>query len=239
MSPVDHTRQDDLLSDDVYRRLKDYILRDVIRPPDRLQIGQLSRHFGTSITPIREALIRLAAEHIIDPKPGRGFFYKEFIPSEQNKLHELLFCLLKYAVESRGRKPFRLLPEVTELPEIDYGQGDPVAAGLLAAAIAREKLYEQLVEPLGNEHFTELVGNLCERTRISRILWLEQRANSTVATEELDDWIRLFQTGENQEALAKLQKRFQAKTHKMYALANTRQHRIYEAYPLLRPGSGR
>lgn len=239
MSPVDHPRQDDSLSDDVYRRLKDYILCDVIRPPDRLQIGQLSRHFGTSITPIREALIRLAAEHIVTPKPGRGFFYKEFIPSEQNKLHELLFCLLKYAIESRGRKPFQLLPDQTKLPKVDNGQADPVAAGILAAAVAREKVYEQLVAPLSNDPFTEVVRNLCERTRVSRILWLELRADSAPAAEELDDWNKLLQAGENQEALDTLQKRFKAKTHNMYALANAWQQRIYEAYPLLRPGSAR
>jgi DNA-binding GntR family transcriptional regulator len=239
MSPADHDQQEDLLSDDVYRRLKDYILCDVIRPPERLQIGQLSRHFGMSITPIREALIRLAAEHIIDPKPGRGFFYKEFIPNEQNKIHELLFCLLKYAVESRGRKPFQLLPDAAKLAKIDIGQTDRTVPGLLAAAVAREKLYEQLVAPLGNDQFAEMVRNLCERTRISRILWLDQQANSDLAADDLDDWIKLFQAGKNQEALEKLHKRFQAKTHKMHALASARQHRIYEAYPLLRPGSGR
>ncbi|WP_088348155.1 MULTISPECIES: GntR family transcriptional regulator [Rhodomicrobium] len=237
MSPVDHAQQDDLLSDDVYRRLKDYILCDVIRPPERLQIGQLSRHFGMSITPIREALIRLAAEHLIDPKPGRGFFYKEFIPTEQNKILELLFCLLKCAVETRSRKPFQFPAELTAPPLNGNGHTERLSPGL-AAAIAREKLYRHLVLPLGNDQFTELVGNLCERTRISRILWLEC-ADSDLAAEELDDWVRLFQAGENQAALEKLQKRFQAKTHKMHALASTRQHKIYEAYPLLRPGSSR
>ena len=239
MSPVDHPRQDDLLSDDVYRRLKDYILCDVIRPPDRLKIGQLSRHFGTSITPIREALIRLAAEHIVDLKPGRGFFCKEFIPSEQNKLHEILFCLLKYAIESRGQKPFQLLPDQAKRPNIDNRQADTVAAGILAAAVARERIYQQLVMPLGNDPFTEAVRNLSERTRISRILWLERRADSALAAEELDDWTKLFQAGENQEALDALRKRFKAKANNMHALADARQQRIYEAYPLLRPGSAR
>ena len=236
MHPVDRAHQEDLLSDDVYRRLKEYILCDVLRPPERLQIGQLSRHFGMSITPIREALIRLAAEHIIDPKPGRGFFYKEFIPAEQNKIHELLFCLLKYAVESRGRKPFRLAPDPPANAKVKNEQHDSIGPAL-AAAIAREKLYEQLVAPLGNDQYTEMVGNLCERTRVSRILWLGQPPDD--ADDQGEDWVTLFQLGKNQEGLEMLRKRFQAKAHKMHALANARQHRIYEAYPLLRPGSGR
>ena len=231
MSPVDPAHQEDLLSDDVYRRLKDFILCDVFRPPERLQIGQLSRHFGMSITPIREALIRLAAEHIIDPKPGRGFFYKEFIPNEQNRLHELLFCLLKFAVESRSGRAFQLALDPVTPSALGNGQAD--------AAIAREKLYEQLVTPLGNIQCTEIVGNLCERTRISRILWLEEPVDRAIVPEDPDDWINLFQLGKNQEALDQLRKRFQAKAYKMHALANARQHRIYQAFPLLRPGLAR
>ena len=239
MSPGDQTHRDDLLSDDIYRRLKEYILCDVIRPPERLQIGQLSRHFGVSITPVREALIRLAAENIIDSNPGRGFFYKEFIPSEQIKIHELLFCLLKYAVENRGHEPFQLSQDLAKSSKFDNGQAERVTAELVATAIAREKLYEQLAAPLGNRQLTELIGNLCERTRISRILWFEYFQDNSPAAEEPDDWIRLFQAGKNHDALNKLQKRFEAKAHEMNALAQTRQRRIYEAYPMLRPGSVR
>lgn len=238
MSPGDQTHRDDLLSDDIYRRLKEYILCDVIRPPERLQIGQLSRHFGVSITPVREALIRLAAENIIDSNPGRGFSYKEFIPGEQIKLHELLFCLLKYAVESCGHEPFQLSQDLAS-SKVDNGRAERGIAELVAAAITREKFYEQLAAPLGNHQLTELIGNLCERTRISRILWFEHCRDNSPAAEEPDDWIRLFQAGKNHDALAKLQKRFQAKAHAMNALAQTRQQRIYEAYPMLRPGSAR
>lgn len=234
MSHVDRGHQEASLSDDVYQHLKEHILNDVVRPPDRLQIGQLSRHFGVSITPIREALIRLAAEHIVDSKPGRGFFYQEFSPGDQVKIHELLFCILRYTVEKRGRRPFEL--------DADPAASDPdgpAASTVLAAALARERLYIQLAMSLGNIQCTWLVGNLCERTRISRILWLEPRVEGCVAAEELDGLIALFKAGENQEALGQLQERFQAKTLKIHALANARQHRIYNAFPLLRPGSMR
>jgi DNA-binding GntR family transcriptional regulator len=236
MRPEDHTHQEELLSDDVYRRLKAFLLSDVFRPPERLQIGQLSRHFGTSITPIREALIRLAAEHIIDAKPGRGFFYKDFSPSEQIKLHDLLFCLLKHAVESRGQKPFHLTPALAHATTDENEEPERTSPGT-AAAVAREHLYRQLVLPLGNEHCSEMVGNLCERTRISRILWLEQLRTDPAAPKDSGDWIELFQAGKNLEALDILRRRFQAKARKIHALANGRQHRIYEVFPLLRPGS--
>jgi DNA-binding GntR family transcriptional regulator len=239
MSPVDRAHQEALLSDDVYWRLKEYILNEVVRPPDRLQIGQLSRHFGVSITPIREALIRLAAEHIIDSKPGRGFFYKEFLPSEQVKIHELLLCLLIYAVEKRGRKPFQLDLEPSETPEANILSGWRAGPAVIVAAIEREQLYQRLVKSLSNDQFTWQVSNLCERTRVSRILWLEQLIENEAAEQELHEMAALFRSGQNQEALELLEHRFHAKMLKMHALASTRQHKIYAAYPLLRPGSAR
>ncbi len=236
MGPVDRLHQDASLSDDVYRRLKEYILNEVIRPPDRLQIGQLSRHFGVSITPIREALIRLATENIVESKSGRGFFYKEFIPGEQIKIYELLFCLLEYLLGRRGSKPLPLSSDPELSPVASSPQDHRLTPAIMAAVVAREKLYMQIASSCGNEQFGELVGNLCERTRVSRILALEQLQDNRRAMADNKSLVSLLQAGENQQVTKLLQEQFRAKTATMHALANERQRRIYDAYPLLRPG---
>lgn len=105
MGRPDRIHQEASLTDDVYYQLKDYLLSDIIRPPERIQIGQLSKHFTVSITPIREALIRLATEGIIELKPGRGFFYKDFLPAEQIRLYELIYCVLHHVIRSSVRAP--------------------------------------------------------------------------------------------------------------------------------------
>lgn len=235
MSTVDRAHQETLLSDEVYRRLKDYVLNDVLRPPERLQLAQLSKHFNVSITPIREALIRLAAEHIVDSKPGRGFFYRKFTPREQINLDETLFSLLKYVIEQRGQKPFFKPARLPNGSETET-QGEDPEATPHQSALAREKLYAELAGTINNVHYTEIVGNLCERTRISRLLWLEQQAEASNDAAELIALTRLLRAGENHKALDDLRRGFQAKARGMYALAQARENRIYETHPLLRPG---
>ena len=230
MSPADRSNQEASLSEDVYRSLKEYILNEVIRPPDRLQIGQLSRHFGVSITPIREALIRLAAEHIIDLKPGRGFFFKEFMPDEQIKLYELLYFVLRYSLERQGRKTLNLLPS-SSLPVL------PVDRWPYVMALAREELYARIAMSCGNEEALELARNLSERTRSSRVLFIERHRTNTKPLEDLRKLDALLRAGENRAAIELLRQQFEAKTVSMNVLADERLRRIYDVYPLLRPSS--
>ncbi len=228
------------LSDDVYYHLKEYILNDVSCPAERLQLAQLSEHFGVSITPIREALIRLAAESIVDSKPGRGFFYKEYSPSEQTALYELMVALLEAAIAKGSvRAPVRLLYDLKSVaPGGDETQPrGATAAGTTVAAI--EKLVGQIAAISGNRELVSTVRNLCERTRASRILDLEQPSIAAGIMEDLKLLVSALQRGESGRAIALLNDLLDKKRRRMQGLASERRRRIYEAHPLLRPGAGR
>jgi DNA-binding GntR family transcriptional regulator len=227
MGPADRAHQEALLSDEVYRRLKDYILSCILSPPERLHLTQLSRHFGVSITPIREALIRLSAEQLVDLKPGRGFFYRDFIPREQIQLGETLLTLLRHALEQRARRPRKL----TFSAVFGEESGEP-PNDLHRQAQLRERFYCQIANPLDNGPLADLVRNLSERTHISRLLWLEQRSG---APEEFDALMALFQAGDYPKVLARLSQCFEDKARSMDSLAKLRMRQIYAANPLLRP----
>jgi DNA-binding GntR family transcriptional regulator len=232
--------QEASLSDDVYYHLKDYILYDVACPAERLQLGQLSEHFGVSITPIREALIRLAAESIIESKPGRGFFYKEYLPSEQTALYEVLVALLEAAIaKASARAPVRFLYDLKAMvpPRGDAPPRD--ATALRASVVAIEKLVEQIASISGNRELVLLVRNLCERTRASRILDLEHPENAATIVEDLKLLVVALQRGEGNRAIETLRDLLDGKRRRMQTLAVERRRRIYEAHPLLRPGAGR
>jgi DNA-binding GntR family transcriptional regulator len=230
--------QEASLSDDVYYQLKDYILSDVTHPAERLQIAQLSQHFGVSITPIREALIRLSAEGLIELRPGRGFFYKDFHPAEQIALYDVMFCTLKYAIENGGtRAPIRFLYEMKALSPDHNLDRDPAA--LRATIAAAEKLVEQIAMISGNPQMMALMRSLCERTRISRILDFEQPAKAAVILEELKRVVAALQSGDAPAAVATLRQMIDRKRARMSELASERRRRMYEAHPLLQPGAGR
>lgn len=72
--PVPATRglhQRSLLRDDVYRTLRDAIVRGDLQPGEKLRDADLSEWLGVSRTPIREALLRLERAGLVVATPGR------------------------------------------------------------------------------------------------------------------------------------------------------------------------
>lgn len=61
-----------LLRDDVYLRLRDAITDGTLTPGEVLRDGELAEWLGVSRTPVREALLRLAASGLIVARPGRS-----------------------------------------------------------------------------------------------------------------------------------------------------------------------
>jgi len=61
----------DSLTQFVERQLRESILMGKFAPGTRLNIRELSESLGTSATPIREALMRLSAQRILEARPGQ------------------------------------------------------------------------------------------------------------------------------------------------------------------------
>ena len=59
------------LMDEVYLRLRDYILSGTLVPDERLHQSDLAQMLGVSRTPVREALLRLEREGLIYARNGR------------------------------------------------------------------------------------------------------------------------------------------------------------------------
>ncbi|WP_158665214.1 GntR family transcriptional regulator [Ensifer adhaerens] len=77
-----------------YDRLTRMLMAGEPRGEERLIPSDLSRHLNVGLTPLREALIRLAIEGVIEQVPGCGFFatlpnYGEL--SDLNTILDLLF----------------------------------------------------------------------------------------------------------------------------------------------------
>ena len=57
---------------EIYRNLRERILRGQLPSGTRIRIGAVAEEFGVSIIPVREALRMLAADHLIDILPRRS-----------------------------------------------------------------------------------------------------------------------------------------------------------------------
>jgi len=69
------------------------------RPHEQLMIGELANRLRVSSTPVREALIRLQTEALLDTTPRRGFFAKTLNLKEMVDLFRFQFVIISSAVE--------------------------------------------------------------------------------------------------------------------------------------------
>lgn len=73
------------------------ILRGDLGPGERLKEGALARDLGISRTPIREALLILQGEGLIDSSPNRGAVVRDYTQTELRDIYELRAHLESYA----------------------------------------------------------------------------------------------------------------------------------------------
>lgn len=65
------------LQGEIYQLLRQAILTGTLAPGERLLELHLARQFGTSQTPVREALRRLVEERLVEYRPRRGTYVRK------------------------------------------------------------------------------------------------------------------------------------------------------------------
>ena len=83
-------------SDRAYTRLRSAIFAGDFTMGSRLGEVELASYLGTSRTPIREALRRLAAEGLVEIQPNRGARVSSWSPGAVNEVFELRALLESY-----------------------------------------------------------------------------------------------------------------------------------------------
>lgn len=177
-------------SSSVYDRIKLSLLQRPWIPGELLQIGMFARELDTSTTPVREALIRLAAERLIAYAPKKGFFVKTMTEEDLrglylvNQMHVemALYCSCERAanvlrVNSNG---FTQIPsEPSDIPE-DLAF---VTANLFLIISALADI-EEIMATVCN------INNRLHRPRMAECLVIDG------TSQELSSISDLFATGE-------------------------------------------
>lgn len=81
----------------VYDRLRRDILDGAVRPGQRLRLEELKEHYGIGLSPLREALTRLAAEKLVLLEEHKGF---RVSPISRHDLLDILF--MRRQIEAMG-----------------------------------------------------------------------------------------------------------------------------------------
>jgi len=99
MLKIDQIERPESLKDLAYRRVRALLDRGELPSRNLYSANQLAETLGVSRTPVREALLQLAAEGFLTVAEGRGFRVREFSPKETEDFFETRRLIESFVAE--------------------------------------------------------------------------------------------------------------------------------------------
>lgn len=160
----------------VYELLRDQILDLELPPGAIVDENQLAERFGMSRTPIREALVRLAAEGLIDTLPNRSTMVSNI---DFPNLHTFFDALtLMYRVTTRLAAEYHQPEDLVVIRRHQKAYEDAVRAGDEIGLVAANRDFHFAIAEAGrNRYYLALFGRLLDEGR--RILRLYYYGSGT------------------------------------------------------------
>lgn len=87
------------LKDIVYDYISEAIQNGALKPSDKINELNIAKDLNISRTPIREALIQLAAEGFLEARPRRGFIVKQLTIKDAEEVYSVIGVLDALAIE--------------------------------------------------------------------------------------------------------------------------------------------
>jgi DNA-binding GntR family transcriptional regulator len=138
------------------------IVNGAIRPGEHLVTQRLSRRFGVSHTPVREAIIMLAGMGLVDASPNRGAIVRKVTTREVVEICQVRRALECEAVRlSCGRIPAEELETVREglQAQIDMSE-ERWVGGLPSARVLDSRLHDLIAAGSDNLFLANELGRL-------------------------------------------------------------------------------
>lgn len=175
----------------VYDRLREEILDLRIRPGTMLDENEIGARLGVSRSPVREAIIRLAAEGLVDTLRNRGAMAAQFDMEDLPDFFEAL--KLVYRLTARGAARNATPEDVAALERIQRAHEEILARRSLIEMIGQNQAFHQrLAEAAGNRWVSQWQKGLLDHGQ--RVLRLHARLmGDDVPGEQLEHHRRIIE----------------------------------------------
>jgi DNA-binding GntR family transcriptional regulator len=159
-------------------------------------VPSLAEALGVSVTPVREAMLDLAAEGLVEAVPNRGFRVVELSQHDLDEILELRLMLEVPATAAIAGLPFspediEAHLELVKVIEARAQAGD--TAGFLEAD---RDFHLSLLSALGNERLVEMVSRLRDQTRLYGVELLAREGQLEASAHEHRDLIEAIRRGD-------------------------------------------
>lgn len=146
--------------------IRGLIVTGQMRRDELYSVPRLAAELQVSATPVREALLDLAREGLLEPVRNRGFRVIALTPKELNDIFAIRLLLevpSMAEVASRGGSPEQL----QDLRRLAESMRQSAAAGDLIGFLDTDrKFHIALIDIVGNEPLSKIVAALRDRVRL-------------------------------------------------------------------------
>lgn len=157
----------------VYSTLRTHALHYRFKPGQHLPISVIAQLLGVSNTPVREALMRLHAEGLVDAIPAKGFFAREMRLQDIVEFNEMLCVIVRHCLEGADLA-LCLAPRQDAdgvMPPLQL----KTRGTALSLTCETEMLFETLGRATGENTIPICIHRLCEQTHHIRLRAFESR----------------------------------------------------------------
>ncbi|MFD4144313.1 MULTISPECIES: GntR family transcriptional regulator [unclassified Streptomyces] len=189
------------LRDQVAHALRAALVAGELRPGSVYSAPGLAADFGISATPVREAMLDLAREGLVEPVRNKGFRVTEVSERDLDQYTELRALI---EVPTVGRVTRTATAE-------QLGELRPIAEEIVAQARehnligyldADRRFHLGLLALAGNDRLVETVGELRKRSRLYGLTRLDERGQLIASAEEHLELLDLMMSGDQAAAEA-------------------------------------
>jgi DNA-binding GntR family transcriptional regulator len=145
----------------IYRELRRSISAGHLTPGERLDLAALSESYGTSVTPVRDALQMLSQEGLVTIKPRSGYFVTHVTLKQLRDMLELREILEVASIE---RAAVRITDEqLGQLEHVHAGYAGEDDESYERYMDENKRFHCLIAEASDNHELVEMLGRLHDR----------------------------------------------------------------------------
>jgi DNA-binding GntR family transcriptional regulator len=185
----------DSLREQVTRALEAAVVAGELEPGAIYSAPALAERFKVSATPVREAMLDLVGEGMVEPVRNRGFRVVAVSDADLDQISQIRLLL---EVPIMGQVAKLLTPErAAELSELGERIEAAAKSGdLIEYLDCDRQFHAELVATVGNPRLTELVDRLRRQARLFGLQRLADTGRLLTSAQEHRAMIRMLQTGD-------------------------------------------
>lgn len=146
--------------------------------------SELAARLGMSRTPVREALLRLEAQGLVEVRPRKGVRIKPLSPSDMAEIYDILTELESLAAANAARRNLtdaELAPLATAIADMESALRSNDRE---AWAVADSHFHQHLVALGKNERIMQIVRMMSDQVRRARAVTLYMRPAPTSSNRD-------------------------------------------------------